>query len=307
MKKIFYYVLGIAFVVGMTACEKDQAFVQYDDLEHGAIPRKVEGVNGLYDFFDLDNSSIDFTVEFYDDAEGSTAEDYAWTVAYIGVDGTELDAVSIASFSKSDYSARAETGLPSLTVTFPFTQVRDALGLTNDDIEGGDVFRFRASLTTSKGQTFDLNNTGANLIGSSPFSAWFGFDQAVVCPSELGGDIDYVTTAGVTGGGGPACPGTITGTINLEEGSEGRYEISDASLGVFGECWGDSPAAGLTLVDACNIISVEGADQYGDAYTWTIVEIDGPNLTINFENTYGDAGTSVLTRTDGADWPPLTN
>lgn len=312
MKKIFYSLFMLSIMVAFTACEeKERAFPEYENMEHGAYARQLSRTGNFF-LTDIENSAIDVSVEFYDDNDGKNVASYSWVVEYIDKanDGTtSVPPVNILTIDASEFGTNADTGLPSASFSFRLADALAALGITSDDVDGGSTLRYSATLTMNDGRTFTSANTGANVIASAPFSGLFGFDANLLCPSDLGGDIDYVTTAGATGGGGPPCPDEITGTITLTPDEEiaGAYTISDASLGVFGECWADSPATGLTLVDACNIISIDGTDQYGDSYTWTIVSIDGPVMTIDFENTYGDKGTSVLTRVDGMDWPALTN
>jgi hypothetical protein len=131
-----------------------------------------------------------------------------------------------------------------------------------------------------------------------------------VCPSDLAGTYSYVTTniqcencdGSVPGAG--ACGVSISGTGELEEtDGAGVYAVSDATFGQYGCAWDDSPAEGVTLNDVCGKISTGGADGYDLVYTFTIVSNDGETLTINWENDYGDSGTTALKRTDGKTWP----
>lgn len=310
MKKLFYSLSILAFLLVFTACEeRDQPFPEFNDIEHGAFARLLSRT-GTFFLTDVDNSTINVAVEFYDENQGRDVASYSWTVRYIDKatgGAANVGPVEILNIPASQFSTNAATGLPSASFAFRLADVFTALGITVDDVAGGSTFRFAATLTMTNGKKFTSSNTDFNIQSSAPFAGLFGFDADLLCTSNLAGDIDFVTTMGVTGGGGPACPGEITGTISLTEVGVGEYTISDASLGVFPDCWADNPATGLTLVDACNIIRVDGGDQYGDAYTWTIVSVNGASMTINFENTYGDAGTSVLTRQDGANWPPLRN
>ncbi|MDX1406674.1 MAG: hypothetical protein R3330_01040, partial [Saprospiraceae bacterium] len=63
----------------------------------------------------------------------------------------------------------------------------------------------------------------------------------------------------------------------------------------------------LQLVDVCNRISVSGVDNYGDSWQFVINSISGADLNATWSNTYGEFGTVIISRTDGADWPPLSN
>jgi hypothetical protein len=123
----------------------------------------------------------------------------------------------------------------------------------------------------------------------------------------IDGTYDVVSTNLQSGAGG-GCPdgdGSTSSTVTWTALGDDIYASTDLSFGMFAECWGDTPAVGPLLVVVCNELSVTGSDQYGDSYTYNITSINGPDLTIQWENTYGDGGTSVLTRTDGTDWPDL--
>ena len=55
-----------------------------------------------------------------------------------------------------------------------------------------------------------------------------------------------------------------------------RYSTTDASFGNFAVCYGDTPALGsISIVDDCGFLWVDGVDQYGDSYTYTITNSCG--------------------------------
>lgn len=169
----------------------------------------------------------------------------------------------------------------------------------------GDSFSVRWELTTADGRVFD--SWSPTVCSAEVEEATCSVNWSVVCESDLAGTFDYVSTNYVQGGGGGAQPGTFTGTVTWEEVATGKYSTTDASFGQFTNVWGDSPAVGddMVIQDACNVLTISGGDQYSDTYTYRIVSVDGPVMTINWNNTYGDAGTVVLTRQDGRDWPAL--
>jgi len=101
----------------------------------------------------------------------------------------------------------------------------------------------------------------------------------------------------------------LMGSGMLTQVSPGVFTFDDWAFGTYQECYGN-PAASwgtLALEDCSNTISVTGVDGYGDAWTMTVIDVAGPVLTIRFENPFPEFGTVVLTRTDGTDWPALTN
>jgi len=186
MKGLKYLFLCLSLLIVAGACEDiEEPFVEFDDLEKGAFARLTDGVNGAFNLFDPANSSINFTVEFYDENDGNNVEQYAWTVAYDDRSDADNDlpAVALRTFGKGDFSPN-DRGLPSMSATFTFQEVLDALGLTADDVNGGDTFILNATITKTDGSTFDANNTGANVIGQNTFNALFQIRQNVVCLFE---------------------------------------------------------------------------------------------------------------------------
>lgn len=300
--------MAFSLLLAFTACEEDRAFIEFDDLGKGAFARKLDGVNGEFNFFDPAGSGIDFTVEFYDDNQGKNVQSYEWAAAYIDRATNTIGNPSvIATFTQSDFKPEPSSGLPSITVNFSFLQVLDAMGLTTDDITGGDAIRLTATITKTDGSTFTIDNTDATVISNPPaFGALFLIDQNIVCPSTLGGTFDYVHTAMLIGPDAVPCgPETLTGTVTWEDLGSGVYQPSDLSFGQYGECWADAPAVAsdTRITDACGNLAIVGGDQYGLSYTYEITDISGSSMTIDWFNSYNDFGTVVLTRQDGMDWP----
>lgn len=309
IKNISLALFGFVLVFAFSSCEKERAFTEYEDLEHGAFARLIDGVNGIYDFFNIDGSTIDFKVEFYDDNNGANVAEYNWTVEYVNnAAGTVSAPVSLVNISASSFSPSPD-GLPSTSVSFGMRDVMDAFGFTEDDINGGDAFRFQATIVMNDGRTFSATNTGVNIISSAPFSGWFRFEQSIICPSELAGTFDYVTTEAWCGSGTP-----YSGTATWEEVGVGVYNTVDFSYGAYFACYGDGAtlphddaAGNLRIENACDRLFPTGASRWAETYWYNSVESNGTDLTIAWENDYGESGTVTLTRQDGVDWPNLTN
>ncbi len=169
---------------------------------------------------------------------------------------------------------------------------------TDNPFVAGDAFTLKWIVYTEDGRKFDSWSPSVctEFPGSNCQFGW-----AVICNSNLATDYSYTTT-NIKRAGAPF-PGTLTGTGSLTEGSEGSYTLTDFSFGVFAAAYGDDPAVGsLTLSDACDFISSKGVDQYGDSYTYTITAISATSITFDWVNTYGDGGTTTITRATGA-WP----
>jgi hypothetical protein len=165
----------------------------------------------------------------------------------------------------------------------------------------GDSFQLKWIIYAADGRKIDSWSPSVctEFPGSNCNYGW-----SVVCQSDQSGTYSYVTTD-MTRAGAPFA-GTLNGTGTLTEGSEGSYTMTDFSFGLFAAGYGDSPAVGsLRYSDACNLVTFKGSDQYGDTYTLTVLSVTPTVFTIKWVNTYGDGGTTALTRTDAKTWPAL--
>lgn len=318
--------LSAAFLFMTFGCEKDRAFLEFEDLGKGAYARLIDGVNGEFDFLDIANSGVSFTVEFYDENNGNNVESYDWTVEYLG-----SGALPLASYNKSQFSTNAD-GLPELTASFGFQQVLDVLGITDNDLVGGTFFDLQATITKSDGSKFSLANTGSNVINQLPFNGLFNIRGSLVnvpCKSDLAGTFDALATvtnqsAGI---GWDDCEGgTWSGTVIWEAEHDptvfgvGVYvaytinangdQVEDASMGVYYGCYTGTPTdpGALPLGDIrinvdCGSMIWTGTSQWGEVYTFESITVDAETLLIGWTNDYGEGGTVRLKRTDGRTWP----
>lgn len=316
--KIFKLSLLVLFIMAFTACEeKERNFPEFgdDDVATGAFARRIDGVNGIFDFFNPAGSEIDFTVEFYDINQGRDVAEYNWTATHIDNTGAgnNTGPVSILDIPASSFVVN-DFGLPSTTIRFTLQGALDALGLTTADINGGDNIRFEATIVMNDGRTFTRFNSDANVIAGASFLGTFIIDQPIICPSALAGTYDVSTSPNLPW---PyACNQvTWTGSTTWTSVAVGVYEVPDFSFGAYYGCAGVAsgegtstlPGGSLQIQDACGILSPLGASRWGEVYSYSSVTTNGAELTIVWSNDYGEAGTTVLTRTDGTNWPPLTN
>lgn len=311
--KLLKYLTIFSIVVGVSSCgDPELPYEPFEDMQYGAFARVLSNT-GEFNFFDVAGSSYAWTVEFYDENKGKNVAAYDWTVSYVDVangGANNVGPVSFRSYSSSDFTTNAD-GLPGLSATFTFQEALDALGLTIGDINGGDSFVFSATLTKTDGSVFTRANTGPNVISSAPFSAFFELSAPVVCPSNLGGTFDAFTT-GWCGGSHADVPTAPAEFTWLDQGS-GVYSVEggDFSYGAYFICyggWEGKPLGTLQIQDACGKLSPLGASQWGEVYQFNAVSVSGTSLTLDWENDYGEAGITVLTRQDGANWPAgLTN
>ncbi len=300
MMKNLNIFITLAFLLVFSACEKDRSFIEFKDLEYGAVPRLTDGVNGEFNFFDPAGSGIDFSVEFYDENDGKNVASYAWSVAYINKTTNEVGTpATIGTFMASDFKPN-DFGLPSIKIEFTFAQALSALGLTTADINGGDAMRFEATLIKTDGKVFTRNNTGPSVISNGPaFGAWFVFDQNIICPSELEGTYSATTTYRSHDFLGDGYTSNTQDVVWEALGS-GQYKVIGFdgglySTGPYQSAYGTS-ALEITVTDACGNISFGGA-----ADPWQMLLQDPDNPT-SFDPATGVITISVLGDVYGENW-----
>jgi hypothetical protein len=319
MKNIKY--LSLLFIgLLVAACgDPELRFQQFNESEKGAFARNL-GTSGTFLLQDPAGSSINGTVEFYDENQGADVASYSWTVEFRanggGNGGMSIPAVALKTYTSDQFSVSPD-GLPSLTFSLGMQEALTALGLDVTDVTGGDQFRMDATVTLSDGRSFGQGNTGGNLISQPPFLALVRWNANVVCSSDLGGVLNYSTTNMVLGqpSGAVPCsgPATITGSQTMTDNGGGVYHIPDLAWGSWeaGMCWvgqGNADGGANAMLDICNTFSYgDGPDQYGDTYTLSNLVVAGAVITFDWVNTWGDGGTTTVTRADGANWPPLVD
>ncbi len=275
MKKIIVIICAIV-VIAMAGCvPEDDAFfaTSFTKAASVTVPPNVAFIKDVSTVADLpigllgkskatDISSVKLFISFV--PAGETADFEA--------EGTELTVIS---------------SYPT-TVSITEAQLLALAGRSSvDDLNPGDswIVKYRVMLAN-----------GISLTDAVRTSISF------TCASDLGGELDFVTT-NITGGNVGACGASISGTVTFDDQGGGIYEISDATFGQFGCAWEDNPATGVSLVDVCGKLSLIGADQYDEIYSISIVSNDGADLVIDWENDAGDSGRTTLTRTDDKGWP----
>ncbi len=316
MNKLYKHITVIVAVVAMLSSCRDEDKVYAPEAVIPVALQATERTDNTFVLQELEGASFSFTLE-YENWDGSP-DGHPWFVGREGPVSSLIDATLLISYSgaggsfgPAEFGTYAEAEFPVGIQMTPANLVAALPGLDLEDLDGGDRF------VVSYEYTIDANNTGdIREVGTPGLDYCGGFTAEgefctinidIVCTSDLATTFDYSTTNLITGGGDPVA-GPVTGSGEFTEVEPGIYSISDASFGLFGELRDDPAALGLELVDDCEVISVEGTDQAGDSYTFIVQSVNGAQMTIAWSNTFDDSGTTVLTRTDGSDWPPnLTN
>ncbi|MDP2159102.1 MAG: hypothetical protein Q8K02_01360 [Flavobacterium sp.] len=289
-----------------------------DDTTSGAVLRTIELISNEIALGD-DNASFSVILEAQDKMNGKLMEKVEVYASF--KDNTDDD---------TDYSVEetflynllptnfteGPIGLPRTTVTITLNQLKQFLNVQDGEFNGGDVFEVRFKYITTDGRSFSWENSSANILGGAFYRSPFRYNVNVTCPfeSSLAGTHSYVTTNMSRPGASP-CGGTVNGTVTWfdtdENGAqlpEGTYRISDFSFGLFeSSCWFDDPAFsnGARIKWFCKNLLTLGTDQYSETWTYTIVSVNGAQMTINFASTYNETGTTVITRQGNIPWPAI--
>ncbi len=313
--KIFFIVLALMVV----SCNKvPLPWEQYEDMEHGAFARGLTNDGVSFFLTDVAGSSTTFTVEFYDENQGKDVASFDWYVRHRNkVAGTTSAQKLIVSKSSSEFTPNAKSGLPSTSYTLTLANAVSALGISIDDLNGGDDLIFDGIITMNDGRTFGADNTDTAVNGGAGFDGLFRIVKPLLCASGLAGTYSAVST-----GAGPwGCTNSWAGQVELVKTGDGEYDIfaydadhvkgsigADFSMGAYWVCYGGTatlPGGTLKLIDACNNLAYKGASRWGEVYSFNEVTVAGSDLTLDWVNDYGEGGVTTLTRTDGTNWPAL--
>jgi hypothetical protein len=300
MKK--YFVLMLAVVAMSCADPNLKPIVTFEDAGHGAYIRLVsESGEKSIDFFDPTTSSYTYSVDFVDDQQGGNVATYRVDLEYVDVTGANSKApTEFKSFAASEFGT-SEAGYKSVSdIDLIGTEMIAFFNLSG--INQADQFKMTGSLIMNDGTVFASGNSSATVKGAA-FQGHFDVNFPVVCPSDLAGTHSYSTASWC---GGPAVIGT---SVWVTE-ANGVYSIDggDYAFGSYFECYSPTatlPGGNLRINDLCNGLFWTGASRWGETYTFNSVSVSGADLIVDWENDYGEAGITTLTREGGANWPPL--
>jgi len=168
MKSNFKYILGLVLLtLGIAACEdSDKNPLNVFELEDSAAPYvRIVLDQTIVAKGDLATSSLSGTV---DDASDNVA---SWELSVtLESGGVSTDTVQLATI----------TEFPS-DISIPYTDIASALGITVDDISGGDFIRFLGKSTGVDGTVTTAENYSATVTGQPEQLQAFNFIVLVKC------------------------------------------------------------------------------------------------------------------------------
>ena len=319
MLKYSFGLFATALILLSSCRDSVDPNVPYSTFDNGAYLRTITTPTNStsFNFFDLAASKFALTLEAVDKEDGATVDNVEIHVRHsrlipgVGFEYSPATDVLVKTVPASDFGPNADSRFLRTAFEVSAADAIAAVGLTEADIEGGDVFEFRLVLNDKLGRAFSTNNVTTNVAGAPFYASPFQYRVSVVCPSDLAGKYTYSTTDGSAYGTSSSlqvgvCPGPLTGevTFTAVSGSPGSYTVSDASFGVW-KCVGDPAgvATGIRLNDACEELSFSGLDGYSASYTFDFISNNGTELKFKWVNLYDEEGTVTLFANPGKPWP----
>lgn len=274
-----------------------------------------------------DATPFSLELEAQDNQKGALLEKVDVYLSFTRDAGNTTSTASKPAVFWKSYNASVLTagsiGLPRLTFATTLGEIRTFLGITPTQYAGADRFHVSFKYVMKDGRVFDQNNSNSNVVGGAYMRSPFIYSLNVVCPitESLAGTHSYVSTQLFRGAAGTSACGPTSGTVVWTQyknaaGADvvGEFHTSDFSFGMYGVCWSDPPATTANgtatssrVVWFCNKITTKGVDFYADSFTYTMVSVVGPVMTLNWINGYGDRGRVAITRQGGANWPAIFN
>jgi len=191
--------LGVLLTLLAACKDEDLApIVTFDAAEKGAYVRLINQTNGNINLFDIENSVMEYAVEFVDVEQGGLVSEYRLQLSYEDNNPENEDnsvgPVAFQTWTAADFTVNQDgfVGLDAIRITA--TEAITSLGINAEEILSGDQIRFIGSVTTTSGQTFTRQNSSAAVNGAS-FRGFFDFNMRAFCPSNLEGTYQYQTVA----------------------------------------------------------------------------------------------------------------
>ncbi len=313
MLKYSFGLLATALICLSSCRDSVEPNVPYSTFDNGAYLRTITTPTNstTFNFFDLAASKFALTLEAVDIEDGATVDNveihvrHSRLIAGVGFEYSPATDVLVKTIPASDFAPNSESRFLRTSFEIAAADAIAAVGLTPEDMAGGDVFEFRLVLNDKQGRSFSTNNVTTNVAGAPFYASPFQYRVSIVCPSDLAGTYKFSQSNMNSIYG--ACAGTITGTTTWTavSGSPGAYAITDGTFG-FWDCYGDSWDDGTVRInDACETLSMSGTDKYGVSYSMTVVSSTATDLVFTWVNGDGETGTVTVMSNAGKSWPEL--
>lgn len=232
MKKI-NKIVALCFSAIVLSCSSDDNAIDtlFDNISRGAVLRTVDVISGSFNVFD-DSSEFIIELEEQDLENGGLLESVDVRATFIDNFDDMIDN-SVASTAVTSIPASAFApgpfGLPRTTFSITLSEVRTALGLQSDQLNGGDQFNMEFVLNLTDGRSFTYTDVSGAVQSGSFFRSPFRYGVGVKCVPTSPVPGDYVLTLRDSFGDG--WDGAFI-TVAID-GVSTDYTITDGTSGTF--------------------------------------------------------------------------
>lgn len=286
MIKIFIALVVLSLSLTFYSCEDDISPLNESSIQQAAVLTTQGTATGTnFNKFDVPGSNLTVTVAFRDFGNNDSMESVDMLVKF--VDATpdalgntlKVPEAPLTTLSPDDFTV-GDSGYPENTFTLNGSAALTALGITEDDIDGGDQLILRYALNLSDGRTFSSDNVGvsvattshltpfryaANIVCFNIFEAgdWIlnmndsygdGWDGAFLTANINGVETAYTVNGGFGEVATISLPANAQFTLVYTSGSfegEHSYTLTDPSGNIV-VVDGPGPEAGVELLNSCD-------------------------------------------------------
>jgi len=187
MKNLRKLVYGsLSLLVFTTSCEYNETPLDEDIVaaNEGAVLSTVSTVGGTINKLDPAQSTLTNTVLFNDFDENDTVESIDLYLLFADTTPVNNEVITVDEAFVENVPGSAfaigDSGFPEHTYSISGDTMLDLVGLTADDIDGGDLFILRYVLNLTDGRSFSAADTGVNVRTTSHVTP-FRYSSVVVC------------------------------------------------------------------------------------------------------------------------------
>lgn len=187
MKKLIRNLtLVLVTLLATQACKESDKSIDsvFDNVTRGATLRTMNVINGTIDIFNIETSGFEVELEYRDNEAGALFDSFDVYASFVDNtdDGVDNSAPEVFLFNVpgETFPINEEYGFPRGVLSIPASQTFAALGLSPDQLNGGDEVVYRLVLKLNDGREF-TNNASGNVASGSFFSSPFAYRAALVC------------------------------------------------------------------------------------------------------------------------------
>jgi len=178
MKKLISLLSIALFTI---SCNEGDNAVDYvlDNFQTGAVLRTIKidptagNWKGEYNVFDLPGSVFRVTIEEHDKENGGLFKDVGVYVSYAG--NEQL----LRTMLPSEFTTGSR-GLPQADLEVSLGDALSALGLTGNDVDGGQAVNIRLQLNLTDGSSYTAKDAASSLTGSY-FNSPYQYNKIIKC------------------------------------------------------------------------------------------------------------------------------